>query len=394
MPKAKSRHSKSLRSRLLKEIAGVVPGVLGTCIPKKKDLVVAGAWKGTYFADNPKYLALELHRREFLVCWIAGSRAARDQARDSGLRAYTWWQPRGWWNISRARIWVYSHAPSDISPGPFFRTRRANLTHGIPLKRIWSQSQAGRVPSRFRKLVGFARRQIPRDTVVFTASKESAKRLELSQDDRKVPVPVHASGYSRWEPLERGKGGCDVRTVLYAPTHRMYGTREFDIGKIPGFIEFGEWASAQGIALLFRGHASQELTLGSQGLDFWKQVDFDSYPDSSSLLPNVDVVISDYSGIFYDFAIYRDRLIFLAPDLDEYIAEDQGIYPESYEAEVPGPVVRDWGSVRRHIEEDSFCDSAKLREFRAIHGEFGSLDMIDSFLREMNLLDLRKKSSG
>ena len=63
-----------------------------------------------------------------------------------------------------------------------------------------------------------------------------------------------------------------------------------------------------------------------------------SYVDTNELLSVVDILISDYSSIYFDFMMTGRPILFYIPDLEEYSAE-RGLYfkPE----ELPGPSTND-----------------------------------------------------
>lgn len=70
--------------------------------------------------------------------------------------------------------------------------------------------------------------------------------------------------------------------------------------------------------------------------------------NANQLLAAVDVLVSDYSSIFFDFMVTGRPIIFFVPDLVEYTAE-RGLYftPE----ELPGPVTDDASTVGEWIDD-------------------------------------------
>ena len=63
------------------------------------------------------------------------------------------------------------------------------------------------------------------------------------------------------------------------------------------------------------------------------------YPDSQELLAIADLLITDYSSLFFDFAVTKRPMIFYAHDLELYRDKLRGFYFE-YESFVPGPIAR------------------------------------------------------
>jgi CDP-glycerol glycerophosphotransferase (TagB/SpsB family) len=61
-------------------------------------------------------------------------------------------------------------------------------------------------------------------------------------------------------------------------------------------------------------------------------------PDVNDLLPAVDILITDYSSIYFDFLLLDRPMIFSCHDLEEYI-RDRGLMMD-YDLNTPGPKVR------------------------------------------------------
>lgn len=110
------------------------------------------------------------------------------------------------------------------------------------------------------------------------------------------------------------------KIVLYAPTWRgQLGKQTFDndalvktLGKLVG----------DGHEVVFRAHRFAERAIS--GTDLPVSV-VPPEIDTNELLSAVDVLITDYSSIFYDFLPLQRPIIFYTPDYDEYI-EQRGVY--------------------------------------------------------------------
>ncbi|WP_242443778.1 CDP-glycerol glycerophosphotransferase family protein, partial [Staphylococcus pseudintermedius] len=57
--------------------------------------------------------------------------------------------------------------------------------------------------------------------------------------------------------------------------------------------------------------------------------------DTNQLMPAVDLMVTDYSSIFFDFLVTEKPVVFYVPDLKMYQSE-RGVYIEP--SELPGPV--------------------------------------------------------
>ena len=157
----------------------------------------------------------------------------------------------------------------------------------------------------------------------------------------------------------RQKLGVDgKKVILYAPTWRdnqhtsgegyTYKT-EVDFDKLRA--ELGEE-----YIILFRAHY---LVANSFDFDKYRGFveDVSSYSDINDLYIAADILITDYSSVFFDFANLRKPEIFYMYDLEEYANELRGFYISL--DELPGPIVRDEDAL---IEAVKACDGWKPDE--------------------------------
>lgn len=143
----------------------------------------------------------------------------------------------------------------------------------------------------------------------------------------------------------------EQKVILYAPTWRgAHGDVHFDFEKLQKDME--KLSQIDDSIVLFRGHALIE--------QYFHETDFgvQSVPntiDTNSLLSVVDILITDYSSIIFDFLPVLKPVILYVYDYDEYKAE-RGLYFDV--EDVPGHVCYEIESVVATIEtviqEDSF----------------------------------------
>lgn len=83
--------------------------------------------------------------------------------------------------------------------------------------------------------------------------------------------------------------------------------------------------------------------------------------DISELYLISDILITDYSSVFFDFAILNKPIYFYMYDLDEYQEELRGFYIDIH-TEIPGDVYTDEGVMLTDIREERY-DYSRLCEF-------------------------------
>lgn len=107
----------------------------------------------------------------------------------------------------------------------------------------------------------------------------------------------------------------NIKVILYAPTYRdeLYGAM-----KCP--VDFKKWEFTLGYSfiVLFRAHpVVANATRIDSSTNF--VYDVSSYPDNTDLMIASDILISDYSGIFFEFAVTEKPMFCYAYDYEEYI---------------------------------------------------------------------------
>ncbi|MEO0313490.1 MAG: hypothetical protein RL140_720, partial [Actinomycetota bacterium] len=88
------------------------------------------------------------------------------------------------------------------------------------------------------------------------------------------------------------------------------------------------------VRVIYRGHSntsSSERVLGEN------VIDVTTYPDVTELYLAADVLITDYSSVMFDFSVTGKPILFLCPDLEEYVSS-RGFYFDFAE-QAPGPIL-------------------------------------------------------
>jgi len=71
--------------------------------------------------------------------------------------------------------------------------------------------------------------------------------------------------------------------------------------------------------------------------------------DINDLLPSIDILITDFSGVYIDYLLLNRPIIFTPFDIQQYLSNDRELY-EDYEDATPGVKCANWGQVIKSIE--------------------------------------------
>lgn len=137
------------------------------------------------------------------------------------------------------------------------------------------------------------------------------------------------------------------RIVLVAPTYRdsratALGLDAEEIAKLDAA------AAAQRIELVFKFHPLERGAEAIRGEHLHLCApESDLYP----LMPHSDALVTDYSSIYMDYLLLDKPVLFLVPDLDEYVRLDRQLQFD-FDAMTPGTKVRTWPELLARLEEE------------------------------------------
>ena len=158
----------------------------------------------------------------------------------------------------------------------------------------------------------------------------------------------------------RSKFGIDDNKVviLYAPTYR-----DISFGEMKCPIDFKKWESVLGpkYVVLFRAHpvvANATQIDSSTGFIY----DVSGYPDNMELMIASDILISDYSGIFFEYGVQNKPMFCFAYDYDEY-TKVRGLYFDIREV-LPGGYLTEEELLEEIKQTDPLVLPQKVSDFK------------------------------
>jgi CDP-glycerol glycerophosphotransferase len=134
-------------------ISNLIILLISFFIPKSKKIWLMGGWFGQRFADNSRYFFLYLNdnKKKFgidKVIWITRNDDILKQLRKKGFEAYNAWELKSIWYHFRAKIHIIDQSQYDINPSFSIRSVRINLWHGFPLKKIGTYTKRNNIRKR------------------------------------------------------------------------------------------------------------------------------------------------------------------------------------------------------------------------------------------------------
>ena len=137
------------------------------------------------------------------------------------------------------------------------------------------------------------------------------------------------------------------RVVLYAPTWR---DNQFNIktGKhvLKNILDEDLFTrDFEDTIFLYRGHY---FTRPESGMNNF--IDVSDYSNLNDLFLVADVLITDYSSLFFDFLILEKQVVFYMPDLIEYANQTRGFYLD-VTTELPYLIAEDLEELKKQLNE-------------------------------------------
>ncbi len=358
-------------------------------IPRKKNIWVFGAWFGHSYMDNSKWLFESVCQREprIRAIWLTRNREIMNSIRQIGLEAYMINSWKGYWLSCRAGLAVSSCGNTDINRIGISRAQKLQLWHGSPMKKIGKDDKftqtdplsiLGILRKIWRPFFPFA---LERWDVVITASEFFKEFMASAFGIR--PAKVKVTGYPRNDVLRNSdppsisfiedlkKAYNAKNVILYAPTHRQEGRDSFNLINTFDFAFVNKVLSETNSLLLIKMHyyhqGQQDAKPQSNASSriFW--LSKDEIPEINPLLNYTDILITDYSSVYFDYLILDRPVVFAPFDLEDYLAGDREMYDDYRNFTTAGPKCRDWDEVMEKCREilngnDKYKDERKLAQ--------------------------------
>jgi len=187
------------------------------------------------------------------------------------------------------------------------------------------------------------------------------------------------TGYPRNDILINRSGDRDViraslgitdpkqLVVLYAPTWRDTNRTATGNWKPVNFLS---GSLGPNITLLFRGHTNTHQAHSEKVAE--GAVDVTNYANVAELYLAADVLITDYSSSMFDFSVSGKPMIFLVPDLEQYLSK-RGFYFD-FEKLAPGPILRDDSKLSETLENLESIKTTYAKRYQAWQQKFNYLE--------------------
>lgn len=353
-------------------------------------------WKGR-FRDNAKYIFLHLQQAhpEIDCYFLTFHKPTLDELRQHDLPCLWGGDRRTWEILFSAGVWIVDHGMyrwesllTEATEGAL----RVMLWHGVPLKRFYANNDFSgqwslhvkENKTSLEEAEEWAREaSFPNYDLVVSTSERIAPIMKSAFADLVTSEDVVVTGYPRNDhltgvlntPSKLTSLGTDAevyqrldalrrtkKIALYMPTYRDQGNNPLSDGALE-LDRLDAFCERHGIHFLLKLHPEKRQRNYQWNKDFqhitWISNDVDIYP----ILPKVDLLVSDYSSITFDFLLLDRPAILYAYDFDEYVTKNRKLHFD-YEEIAPGPVAYSFDELLEAVlaSLDSPEDYAEARD--------------------------------
>ncbi len=351
--------------------------------PKDRRILIFGSHAGKYVGGNSRVLFdfIRSRRDSPFICYFF------TRTRSVDPHVLTLQPPRLKTIILflMAKTILVTHGLSDMHWLRFSRRKYyIKLWHGRPGLKGDGYSIRRVSPQVLRRV----EREARQTTAFLVCSRIEAYMRAFSNALR--PHQILPLGYPRNDILLRGKrtgpsrlrkifSGVDFsRVILYAPTWRTYASTRFfpwdDFEK----AKLLEWLAQHNAILLLRAHRNDQIPVVES--ERIRNLSFDRCAEVTEILPEVDVLVTDYSSIAADFLLLDRPIIYVPYDMEEF-EENVGVcYDDAY-SWMPGQVARTFNEFLLALEKALSDDDGFAGERRRVNRIINSYQSRNSSYR-------------
>lgn len=315
-------------------------------MPLNDKKIVFASFLGKQYADSPKaiYEYMVEHYPDYEFVWIFNETGRKlpgnaKQVKRLSLAYY--------YHLATAKYWI-----SNMRQPLHLKKREGNVFletwHGTPLKRlVFDMDEVYSANPKYKKnfyqqsrLWDYLIAANPYSSEIFkSAFKFDKKMLEYGYPRNDTLYQNNNEDY-----ISKIKKSLNMplnkKVVLYAPTWRDDEFYEAGKYKFDLKLDLQKLREKLGddYVIILRMHyfIANNLNIdGYEGFVF----NMSKYDDIADLYLISDILITDYSSVFFDYSNLRRPILYYAYDLEKYRDQLRGFYLD-YENQMPGPILK------------------------------------------------------
>lgn len=337
-------------------IVEVIYRLVCNCIPTDDKLVVFLSFHGKGYSDNPKAIFECMKEddrfRDFKFIWFI-NKQKKDKIIIEGAKVVGYLSPLYFYYLAKAKFWVFN------CKMPKYIVKKQNQVylqtwHGTPLKRLGHDIKVDANTTFYRSGLSYEQMcnsydiDVARYNYMISPNKFCTEVFQSSfgiNRERLIETGYPRNDFitnANKEDVKRIKERLDIpldkKVLLYAPTWRdnsyVAAGYTFELK-----ADFHKWKETLGdeYVVVFKPHY---LIINKYKDDESLKgflYSIDASAEINELYVISDMLITDYSSVFFDYAVLNRPMYFYMYDFDDYRDQLRGFYLDVY-SELPGKI--------------------------------------------------------
>lgn len=342
-------------------------------IPRNQNKWIFGSWFGERYSDNSRsmYEYVLNNRPDIKALWVTKNHSVYERLKKEGKPVEMCSSLKAILFALTSRVAFITVVPEEVNGLYLNGAKMVWLWHGMPMKYIEADERKFIEGDNYNKssiYLKIKNRLFPFDK----------KRVDciLSLGSFFIPFfqssflidnkKVWMDGYPRNDELfssnqeniiiEARKRYPSAKFILYMPTHRLHGLG--GAGFCPfdsyGFDDevFSETLRNNDYVFFYKGHYYDAQAVAEFDNERFIHVSDNDIDNLYRFVKDIDILITDFSSIYFDFLLLK-RPIILAPfDYDDYIRNERPLYFDYNTLEAPK--VSSWIQLIQLLRDNNF----------------------------------------
>ncbi|MEC1685804.1 CDP-glycerol glycerophosphotransferase family protein [Bacillus mojavensis] len=322
-------------------------------LPRNNKLILFESYSGKQFSCNPRaiyeYLQENKDRYDYKLIWSIDKRymSALEGVDVAYIKRFSF---KWLWYMATAKYWITNSRLPLWIPKPK-KTLYVQTWHGTPLKKLANDMDEVHMPGTTTEKYkqNFLREASKWDYLI----SPNAYSTNIFRSAFQFKKTFIESGYPRNDFLhkenrkkemlkikERLGINSEKKIILYAPTWRdnsFYAQGKYKFNMVLDLESLKNQLSNEYILILRMHYLVSENINLTKYKEF--AYDFSDHNDIRELYLISDILITDYSSVFFDFAGLKRPILFYVPDIEFYRDKLRGFYYD-FEKCAPGPLLK------------------------------------------------------
>lgn len=377
-------------------------------LPRDRHVWVFGSWFGQKYSDNSRamYEYVLENCPDIKPIWITSNPDVYDRLKSSDCPVAMADSREGRRNCLKAGVAFITTSASEMNARYLNGAYMVWLWHGVGLKYIMADelklflwpnySRFKRFKVRINRFLFPWDNKVRKDCLINTGdffTRFFCSGFELE------PNQVWVDGYPRNDVLfknntqdiikEYRRKFPTAKFIIYMPTHRINEHKGVPFNGFEGFgfdsNRFFSILEKNDYVFFNKGHfydSAAEIRIENER---FLNVNDNMYEDLYAFIRDMDILITDFSSVYFDF-ILLERPVILAPfDYDEYVSKERPLQFDYNEQE--GVQAHDWNELFDILENRTYFNSSKtnVAKFHKYADGNSCRRITDHLLKELGL---------